>query len=430
MKGREEMKLGFGQRDITPNFPCYLAGYAADRQMTGIHDKIFVKILLAECKEIFYALICYDLIAVDSLIMEEVKKLCDQHHLPKDNLYFSAIHTHSGPMGVINTEDGFLKSSKPLMGEADQKLIEDIAWQTIQALKEAYQTMGPAAFKISHGKCQMVGKNRVSPDLPGNEDLLLIEAENGSQKGILTLFACHPTVLNSGNTLCSADFPGEYNNQMQKKGYDISFYLNGSCGDISTRFTRQGTDFMEVRRLGQLLVKAAENILPELQIWEFDQIDTKTINIEMKAKTPRSVKETEEKRNIEFWRLQQAKKGNLSPTEQRVIENAFEAAEADWRYAQNNDPKTDYTVKIDLIKLNEEIFVGIPGELFSSLSKPLQDGHTHFINYMNGYLMYFADEHAYDHNLYEAHSSPFARGESESMMEKIKQQIKEWRKEA
>ena len=44
--------------------------------------------------------------------------------------------------------------------------------------------------------------------------------------------------------------------------------------------------------------------------------------------------------------------------------------------------------------------------------------------------MYFADEYAYDHNLYEANSSPFAKGESEKMMREIEKQIREWRKEA
>ena len=429
-KRGEKMKLGFGQRDITPDFPCRLAGYAADRKMIGVHDKIFVKVALAENEGVYYTLINYDLIAVDSLLMERVKELCRQQSLPEDNLYFTAIHTHSGPMGVINTETRFLKSTKVLMGEVNQKLIAEIAVQTTRAMKEAYQNMGQATFKLGIGKCQGIGKNRISSDFPGNEDLLLLEAKNGYKKAIFTLFACHPTVLNAGNTLCSADFPGEYNDQMIKNGYDISFYMSGSCGDISTRFTRQGTDFSETERLGKLLAAAAGNILPRLDDWEINQIHIGKINIELKAKVSKTLKEAEEKRNAEYERLQQAKKEDLSAVALRVIENAFEAAEADWRYAQNKDNQSSYTIAVDIVKLNKEIFIGIPGELFSALSNPLQDGHTHFINYMNGYLMYFADEYAYDHNLYEANSSLFAKGESEKMMREIEKQIREWRKEA
>lgn len=423
------MRLGFGQKEITPNMPCHLAGYAVDREMSGVHDKIFVKVALSENNGIYYTLIIYDLIAVDTVLMEKVKELCHQQSLPKDNLYFTAIHTHSAPMGVICTENGFLKSTEEFMGKVSPKLVEEIAVQTIEAMKNAYQTLGKATLKIGIGKCQNVGKNRISLEFSGNEDLFLIEAQNEYQKAIFTLFACHPTVLNANNTLCSADFPGEYNAQMIKFGYDISFYMSGSCGDISTRFTRKGTDFLETERIGKLLAEAARKILSKLENWEINSIRTEKINIELKAKPQKSLKEAEAKKNIEYERLQQAKQENLSPVALRMIENSLEAAEADWRYAQNKDHQSSYIVTVDAIKVNKEIFIGIPGELFSALSNPLQDEHTHFINYMNGYLMYFADEYAYNHNVYEASSSPFARGESEKMMKEIEKRIRKWRED-
>ena len=63
-------------------------------------------------------------------------------------------------------------------------------------------------------------------------------------------YACHPTVLNADNRLRTADLPGAVAARLHE--FDEVILLNGSCGDISTRFTRKGYGFAELDRFADI----------------------------------------------------------------------------------------------------------------------------------------------------------------------------------
>ncbi len=423
------MKCGFSQREITPKSPVYLGGYAAVRKMETVHDPLFVKVALFEINKKLYGIACYDLIAIDHLIKDKVIKLYTDANIPIESFYFHAIHTHSGPMGVLDTNSGFLKCTIELMGKTDENLIDFICDKTLDSIKEAYALLDEGTLHIQYGSCVGVGANRVSRDLQGNNSLFLLEARTTKQSVLFTNFACHPTVLSVNNLQCSADYPGAYAKKIETLGYDISFFINGCCGDISTRFTRRDSGFIEVERLASLLASATEKLLTNLKDFSIEAMDQKRIKIALKAKKPIAIETAEE--NVEKCRkeLNDLKQSaNYTSSELRMAENVLEGAESNLRYSKEYDGTFEYHAELSMWRWNDEIFITIPGELFSELSNLNQDEHIHYFCYMNGYLMYFADEKAYENNVYEALSSPFEKGESEKMMAMITKQIDIWRK--
>lgn len=423
------MELGFAQMDISPDQPCNLGGYAAVREMEGIHDPLYVKVTLMRLDEEVYGLACYDLIAVDHLLMDAVKKLWEEANIPIKSFHFHATHTHSGPMGVLDTSHGFAKGTIELMGERQESLIQSYAEKTFQAIQTAYGSLAQGALRIQSGTCVGIGANRTSRTLQGNPHFFLMEACTSTQRALFTNFACHPTILGADNLHCSADFPGAYAKQIESIGYDFSFYINGSCGDISTRFTREGSGFLEVARMGKLLADAVKDRLSTLQPFSIKERKIKHISIPLVAKQPKEMNLIKQEIEDCKKRLEKARQAMTEGKQLRLIESALEGAQADLRYAMSYDGTQKYHVNVTMWKWNDEIFICIPGELFSELSNPYQDGHTHFLGYTDGYLMYFADQSAYEHQLYEAMSSPFAKGESETMMKIIHKQINDWRKE-
>lgn len=429
LEKRNGMKIGFAQQKITPPHPCNLAGYAHIREMQDIHDDLYVKTFLFAYHEKIYGIVAYDLIAIDHLILDQVEALWIDAKLPIERLYAAAIHTHSGPMGILDTSQGFLRGAKDLMGDIDASLVAYIVSQTMKALELAYTSMEEGTLAIASSSCPGVGSNRMDKELKGNDDVFMIEALTPQKKAMITLFACHPTVLNYENTSCSADFPGAYAKHMEQAGYEMSLYLNGSCGDISTRFTRQSSGFPEVARIGTLLAKAASSLSFTHDSDEITCLKQQQLVLKVRIKQPKPIEDIMQQIAICQKNLQLAKAQQQSGSRLRLVENALEAAEADLRFAKHYDGQTYYPITIELLQVNREIFVGIPGELFSELSNPLQDQHTHFISYVNGYHMYFANQQAYDHQAYEAMSSPFAEGESEQMMDQIAAQIRKWRNE-
>lgn len=419
------MKFGFSKRKITPTTACNLAGFDRYRPSNKVHDDLYAKIMVAENEHKRYCLVACDLLAVDKLIYDPCLEAARK--LGVELLYITATHTHSGPGGILDTAQGFLKGGKDLLGEIDQLLVDYIVDEISIGIQEAIDDLSEGKIEIAYGKCANVGKNRNSLEFPGNDDLWLCKLNNKSSTVLIVNFACHPTILNDRNLEVSADYPGRLD-QLMADDYKMVMFLNGSCGDISTRFTRMENGFIEVDHKAHILKKAIDDLLSDSKTVSDIYIDTKNIQIKLAAKKAISLAEAQLKLNEAKEKLEKGIAASLQGAQLRLLENDVEGAQANIRFIKNYQDMKDYQLNIPMIKINDQIFIFIPGELFSQLSNDLQDEHTHFIGYANNYYMYFADCYSYDHYGYEALSSPFAKGESEKMIAIIDEEIKKWRK--
>ena len=418
------MRFGFAKRMITPPLPCTLAGFDAYRPCSKVHDDLYAKVMILEFLDKKYCLVNCDLLAIDNLIYEPCFSFACGLNI--SSLIICATHTHSGPGGILDTDNGFLKGGKDLLGNTDHQLIAYIVEQINQGIQEAIDDLQVSIVKVGFGKCEGVGKNRNSLKFAGNDDLWLCEISNKHKKVLLVNFACHPTILNDKNLEISADFPGRLDELMQDK-YMMTIFLNGSCGDISTRFTRKENGFKEVDNKAYILKAKIDDILSKIEEGGIDSLESKNVEICLKAKKAISIEEAQDKLKEAKKRLEKAIKDNITGSKLRLLENDVEGCNANIRFIKNCPLVDNYKFNIPMFKLNEDIFIFIPGELFSQLSNPLQTEHVHFIGYANNYYMYFADKYAYEHYGYEAMSSPFAYGESEKMMKIIKEEIDNWR---
>lgn len=82
-------------------------------------------------------------------------------------------------------------------------------------------------------------------------------------------------------------------------------------------------------------------------------------------------------------------------------------------------------IEVRIFKINDWNFITIPGEIFSTLTKPIREsGNNIILGYMNGYYSYILDEKAYDKGYYVASSTPFKRGEGEKLVSIIMEKLK------
>ena len=68
------MKIGFAKTCITPSLPIALGGFAKERVAHQVHDDLYVQCILIQIKQELYGILAYDLVAIDHLIIQEVKK--------------------------------------------------------------------------------------------------------------------------------------------------------------------------------------------------------------------------------------------------------------------------------------------------------------------------------------------------------------------
>lgn len=414
--------VGFCKKIITPKKSVGLCGYACERMSTGVHDDLYTRVMVFEVGNFTSVWVSLEVLSIDHLMIERIKDYLNEYEVPFDDLEVFTIHTHSGPQGISDDTQGPLKN---FLGKTDHELIDMIASQSALAAKEAYGDMKACIVKAAKGIIDGVGKNRHEEHMPSDDTLLAVEIVRvDKKKAMLFNFACHPTVLHEDNLLISADFIGAAHKQLEDT-YDFSMFINGSCGDISTRFTRKSSTMDELDRYGKIVKDAIEMALDQPFFYgSVDNFKVERHVFELEAKRIDSVEDALQKLTEAKQQVAQAKAQGLSGSALRVVESAMEGATLNLIQAENNDGQRVIEVPVNILRFGAIKAVTIPGELFCTLSNELKQNHpVFFFGYANGYIGYIADMSGYDRGYYEAMSSFLKRGEGEHLIEMIEHEV-------
>lgn len=239
----------------------HMAGYGTRTEgALGTHDALEARGVWLQAGELAVALVSVDLVAVDARLVTAVRqRLADI--LPADGAILSATHTHAGPV-VVRERIGS-RTDQPgadLIAPLVEQQVEDV-------IRMARARARPARTGFARANVAGLGLNRRRPDGPADETVmvLLVESERAEPVAALVRYSCHPTVLDAGNRLYSADFPGIARREIEQTSGVPAVFFNGTAGDVSTRFTRTESSFAEVGRFGHLLAGAAVQALSSIR---------------------------------------------------------------------------------------------------------------------------------------------------------------------
>ncbi len=129
------MKLGVGRRTINPSQGHSLAGYFNERPNTGVHDDLWVKVLLVESQGGIVGLISYDLILLSDPLIARIRAALAGAGYPwAGTIPLAATHTHTGPDvgGIFDLTDRHVEYQ------------ERVAQATVEAAREALGSLRPA----------------------------------------------------------------------------------------------------------------------------------------------------------------------------------------------------------------------------------------------------------------------------------------------
>lgn len=236
------MKFSYHKQNITPNLPCHMEGYD-DRIATSIHDSLYLHSLcFNETMPIIIHV--FDVIIITKEFAHRVKKACSEKFgVLQDHVLVTCIHTHSGPL-VSNLITENLEPELAYMDSLLQASLDATAF-CLQHLEEA---------KLSYGQINIDGFfcNRNGKNLPNNPIAYLFKIVRPNNEPFIDVvhFGCHPTVLHTDNLAISSDFIGAMRTHYELLTGTPLMFLNGEGGDVSTRLTRQASNFEEVERIG------------------------------------------------------------------------------------------------------------------------------------------------------------------------------------
>ena len=92
------MTIAFDKVNVTPNQPCFMAGYSRREKSQGVLDPIEINTVAAEIGNEVYILGILDSIMVEESFCTRVReRVSEQLGLSLEHVTVSAIHTHSAP---------------------------------------------------------------------------------------------------------------------------------------------------------------------------------------------------------------------------------------------------------------------------------------------------------------------------------------------
>ncbi len=200
-------------------------------------------------------IIGFDWIHLHGTWAEELRsEIGEKTGILPENVILTATHTHSGP-GVFASYLG--RTENEIIGEGEYLGI--VSERIMVAVEKLLKSARFVEIRRGKSLASEIGANRNDPKgfCDNQLNCLVFTDENGDVLSRLLNYGCHLTSLGPENLLFSGDFVGEALDRLDSYSGGISIFLNGSAGDVSTRFTRRGRGTEEKSRFAVIFRDAA-----------------------------------------------------------------------------------------------------------------------------------------------------------------------------
>ena len=271
------LKMGMGRAGIDPTVPASLAGYFNLRPWKTVLDSLEVRAMVLEEKGVYAAIVHYDLIsAAENLAEMVMEKIADLAMFSRENIIFSAIHTHTAP--EVRPKAGY-----------SAEYADFVAAQTARALRDALADLAPAEtvqgtawddrflfnrryWMKSGGVTTNPGK--LNPDILRPEgttdpEIPMLGFRRGGRLTALIANAVNHSDTIGGNGV-SADWPGFFRRTVEASlgAGSMVIPLIGAAGninhfDVSTDACQ--SCYAEAQRIGRGIARTVLDKLDSLQ---------------------------------------------------------------------------------------------------------------------------------------------------------------------
>lgn len=268
-----ELSAGFGRALLTPTVDATqddpaqgkfrslpLAGYGNrhGKPATGVHDDLYVKAVALRVGGRVGVMVGADALIIPPEVAEAAgRQLAQELKLSREQLYFSATHTHAGLGGW---GEGMV--AEAFAGRFQSGVRTWFADRMVAAVRDAIGDLKPASF--GHGRFSATNfvRNRLVGHL-GQADpefsYTVLKQKDG-KLAVLGSYAAHATVLSDDMMDFSADYPGCWQRAVEQATGGAAVFLAGGVGSHAP--VPDGKDFAGAERMGQALAATLLAQLP------------------------------------------------------------------------------------------------------------------------------------------------------------------------
>ena len=259
--------------DITPPQGLELAGYPHyPRNNKGFHDPLYAACLYLSNGTEEVAFITLDLLFFSKQHTKKIRALLEAECGMKGaNIMVSCSHTHSGPWASGRLDIESLEAGKEQPKEYVAFLIQTIKDLIIDARKDAFDAQFACGYELC-GAESGVGGNRRIPGGPHDPKVSFMAIKDAASdlRGAMINYTLHPTFIHEWSEVCTADYPCYLKMEIEEAHPKcLTGFAQGTSGNQSSRYYRQGESYDEAERVGRTLGKAALKAIAKAE-WKDD----------------------------------------------------------------------------------------------------------------------------------------------------------------
>jgi len=397
---KQPLRVGFGQRDITPTAAVPMWGYGDRHALLsqGKLDTLWAKAIVVQGDNGKVALVGLDIGRGPTTAMMEKIRQAISEQAGIEHVLISGSHSHHGPVIELTDREGFGR------GTYDDAVAyaESLPFKLIEAILEADKNAKPARLGVGARELTL-NRNRQTKRQPKATDPQLgvvrfDDLESGKPLAILVNYAAHPVMTNPTILKFSADYPGFMEAKVEEELDTHCVFMQGAAGDLSPNPSQ---DFRKPQLYGEELAKNVIEVANSIETKPLKRntIDGRVDHFVFKSRVDFSDPLVTAAYSAAFF--------------PELITNFIEAA------------KDGHHAELNTVVIGRQIaLVGGSGEFFCNHAVRLRErsylDHTLFFGYCNGHNLYFPTIEAVSEGGYGADApvSPVEIGAGERMMNK------------
>lgn len=397
-------KVGVCKVDITPPLGIDFIGYHRETGISNIEERIYATIYVFEnnqTKTVFISIDNIGMLIEDTIIIRE--QVANELNVSFGNITVVYTHTHSGPETVGN--DSLVKSYKTI-------LITNVIKGSVIAndnmqLSEVGWNVTTGEIGVNRRERTSDGKIKMGININGVVDkrIGVLAIRNDKTKnltGIIVFCTAHPNVLKSDSDRLSADYPGVTREILERTLNCPVAIVQGAAGNINAKY-RDSEDAL--KQMAYILSGNVLTMLPTITYNPISKLKIISTTLQMK------LKEIPEPEEIKRMALLAEKQWGVNTDDWLKVVVAKH---------KENIKQLTIDLEIQLFRINDGSFSGIPMEPFSetalAIKENLNNELAFFGGYTNGYLGYLPTKEEYTYGGYEVELNPVVYGPTTNLL--------------
>lgn len=272
------MKFGLSRFRITPDFPvCLACSQQKDTLSERIHDDIYMGCMILENEGDYVLIISYDLLFHSRDLHEFIYDLSFRlYGVESKNILINFTHNHNSP-STLGYNDF---SSSPEYEDLLKVITADAVKKAFTSMENGWLEYGeiPGRWAVNRRRQTKQGI-KLAPNPDGNTDdriyLMRLVSSDGSTKGLLVNYACHP--VHYPDTLAlTSEYPGFLCRYLENhiEGC-IPLFIQGAGADTRPASTAEGDRFVHrsFDYIGRMAFEMGSEIVSFIRNDKFKRID-------------------------------------------------------------------------------------------------------------------------------------------------------------